>query len=76
MDYTLCDVNAPPALGDANVPANVKRWMWDNSTSTCTLEFEIDEQWTGPVFLYYGLTKYASQASADHAAARPNGLVV
>jgi hypothetical protein len=55
MDYTLC----PNITNGARLPANVLAWSFNATTSVCTLTFNIAAQWSQPVFMYYGLTKYA-----------------
>jgi len=57
MDYTECAL-APATLSDTGVPEHVSKWSYDPVTKNCVLEFEIQEDFSGPVFLYYRLTNF------------------
>ena len=53
MDYTNCDQAAKlPA------PDNVQQWSFDVVTKNCTLQFELPNDFSGPVYIYYRLTNF------------------
>ena len=57
LDYTFCPNNT-------NQPSNILAWHFDPVTLNCNITFNIATTWTGPVYMYYGLTKYVGRVSA------------
>ena len=58
LDYTFCPNNT-------NKPANILSWDFNAVTLNCNITFNIATTWTGPVYMYYGLTKYVRRACCD-----------
>ncbi|KAI9360376.1 CDC50/LEM3 family [Zopfochytrium polystomum] len=51
VDYSSCSVN-----GTFNYP--ITNWAYNATSRNCTIDFKIDEDITGPVYLYYRLTAF------------------
>ncbi|KAI9352295.1 CDC50/LEM3 family [Zopfochytrium polystomum] len=51
FDYTSCATN-----GSFNYP--ITNWSYSSSSKNCTIDFNIDLDMAGPVYLYYRLTNF------------------
>lgn len=68
VDYSNCDSIATSTMSD--IPnkkykhyfkgnkKSVAQWSYDSSTSVCTIQFEVPEDISGNLFLYYKLTNF------------------
>ncbi|KAJ3332993.1 hypothetical protein HDU76_012336 [Blyttiomyces sp. JEL0837] len=52
FDYTNCQNN------DNSFQSPITKWTYDAATRKCTINFNIDSDMTGPVYLYYRLTNF------------------
>jgi len=56
FEYTNCK-NAPGQFTPSDINKDVQ-WKYDNSSRTCSVQFEIKETFKKPVFFYYRLTSF------------------
>ena len=60
LDYTECknldnlEEECAKTIQDAWKPENLSNWK----PCKCEVPFKLDEDWEGPVYLYYGLTNF------------------
>jgi len=57
FDYSNC-FTASITPTSFNVPEGVKSWAYNPNTNTCTITFNIDDDFKAPVFMYYRLTNF------------------
>ncbi|KAJ3032288.1 hypothetical protein HDV00_007710 [Rhizophlyctis rosea] len=59
FDYTFCQKDA---TADFAAPSQnygpIRQWKWNPATRVCTIQFEVDQDFNPPVFLYYRLTNF------------------